>query len=69
MFHIGGFQAPFNTIQSVSLPVYSDTVVIEIDLTPLLTLSSITQNYEVMSPNAKAMTFANQFPSLFRSIQ
>ena len=69
MFHIGGFQAPFNTIQSVSLPVYSDTVVLQIDLTPLLTLSSITQNYEVMSPSAKAMTFANQFPSLFRSIQ
>lgn len=69
MFHIGGFQAPFNTIQSVSLPVYSDTVMIQIDLTPLLTLSNITQNYEVMSPNAKAMTFANQFPSLFRSIQ
>ena len=69
VFHIGGFQAPFNSIQSVSLPVYSDTVVLQIDLTPLLTISSITQNYEVMSPNAKAMTFANQFPSLFRSIQ
>jgi hypothetical protein len=68
MFHIGGFQAPFNTIQSVSLPVHSDTVVLQIDLTPLLTLSSITQNYEVMSPNAKAMTFSNQFPSLFRSL-
>lgn len=68
MFHIGGFQAPFNTIQSVSLPVHSDTVVLQIDLTPLLTLSSITQNYEVMSPNAKAMSFSNQFPSLFRSL-
>jgi hypothetical protein len=68
VFHIGGFQAPFNTIQSVSLPVYSDTVMIQIDLTPLLTLSSITQNYQVMSPSTKAMTFANQFPYLFRSI-
>tara|TARA_B110000285_G_C14931745_1_gene517668 strand:+ start:59 stop:787 length:729 start_codon:yes stop_codon:yes gene_type:complete len=69
VFHIGGFQAPFNTIQSVSLPVYSDTVVIQIDLAPIFTLSNITQNYEVMSPNAEAMTFSNQFPSLFRSIQ
>jgi hypothetical protein len=68
LFHIGGFQAPFNTIQSVSLPVYSDTVVIQIDITPLLTLSSITENYQLMSPNTKAMTFANQFPSLFHSI-
>ena len=68
LFHIGGFQSPFNTIQSVSLPVYSDTVVIQIDITPLLTLSSITENYQLMSPNAKAMTFANQFPSLFHSI-
>ena len=68
LFHIGGFQAPFNAIQSVSLPVYSDTVVIQIDLAPLFTLSSITQNYEVMSPSAEAMTFANQFPSLFLSI-
>ena len=67
-FHIGGFQSPFNTIQSVSLPVYSDTVVIQIDITPLFTLSSITENYQVMSPNAKAITFANQFPSLFHSI-
>ena len=68
LFHIGGFQSPFNTIQSVSLPVYSDTVVIQIDITPLFTLSSITENYQVMSPNAKAITFANQFPSLFHSI-
>ncbi len=67
LFHIGGFQAPFNTLQSVDLPVYSDTVVIQIDLTPLFTLPRITQNYNVMSPNAKAMTFALQLPFLFHS--
>jgi hypothetical protein len=68
LFHIGGFQAPFNTIQSVTLPLHSDTIVIQIDLTPLFTDSNVKQSYQVMSPSAKAVNFANQLPSLFRSI-
>jgi hypothetical protein len=68
VFHIGGFQAPLNTIQSVTLPLHADTIVIQIDLTPLFTDVSVEQNYQVMSPSAKAVNFANQLPSLFRSI-
>ena len=68
VFHIGGFQTPFNTIQSVTLPLRADTIVIQIDLTPLFTDVKVKQNYQVMSPSAKAVNFANQLPSLFRSI-
>jgi hypothetical protein len=66
LFHIGGFQAPYNTIQSVKLPIQSDSLMLELDLSLLLTKQNITQNYKVMSPNQKAMTMANQFSSLFR---
>ena len=65
LFHIGGFQAPYNTIQSVKLPIQSDRIILELDLSLLLSKQNITQNHKVMSPNQKAMTLANQFPQLF----
>lgn len=67
LFHIGGFQAPYNSIQKIDLAITaSDTVVIQVDLTSIFTPQRITSNYKIMSPNAAAMTFANQIPSFFR---
>ncbi|MFT5878675.1 MAG: hypothetical protein ACI8SA_002545 [Dokdonia sp.] len=68
IFHIGGFQEPFNSIQRVTLPIYSDSIVVQVDLTPLFTPVNITTNFKVMSPSVKAMELANQLPSLFKSI-
>jgi hypothetical protein len=68
MFHIGGFQSPFNALQRVALPLHSDSIVVQIDLTALFTASNVKENYQVMSPSEKAMTFANQLPSLFSII-
>ena len=69
-FHIGGFQAPYNTLQSVQLPLeHSDTLNLKLDLNLLLTKENITENYQVMSPNQKAMTFAKQLSHLFSILQ
>lgn len=65
IFHIGGFQAPYNTIQQVDLSISSDTILLQLDLTSIFTVNRISQDYKVMSPNAKAMHFADQIPSLF----
>ncbi len=65
-FHIGGFMSPYNTIQKVEIPIgYSADLVVIMDLDQLFTLDNITHNYQIMSPNKKAMTFAGQLPNIF----
>lgn len=65
-FHIGGFQAPYNTIQKVSFALGSkQKIVFKLDLNKILTKENIAKNFQVMSPNKKAMNFSNQLPQLF----
>ena len=58
--------SPYNTIQKVEIPIgYSTDLVVIMDLDQLFTLDNITHNYQIMSPNKKAMTFAGQLPNIF----
>jgi hypothetical protein len=66
VFHIGGYRAPFNTIQRVMLPVKEGPLMVQMDLTPLFSEKNILENFKVMSPNKAALDIANQLPNLFQ---
>jgi hypothetical protein len=65
-FHIGGYQYPNNSIQQLDLKVNSnDAIVIDIDLSKLLSEIKLNEFYEVMSPNEKAMNMAKRIKAAF----
>ena len=65
-FHIGGYQHPYNTLQATGFEVDNlENVIIEINLNKILTKENITTHYQIMSPNTKAMKFAENLPNTF----
>lgn len=67
-YHIGGYQYPFNSLQKISLPTPNSTEInIEIDVETLLKNINLTQTFEVMSPNPKAMEIAKNIVSAFKT--
>lgn len=69
-FHIGGYQYPYNAIQSVELPV-ADTnkIVIRFDVKKLLDQIKLDELYDVMSPGEKAMEMAKKIADVFSVAQ
>lgn len=66
-YHIGGFQSPYNTLQSLVFEYdQSSSILIIMDCNKLLTQKNITENFQIMSPNERAMNFANKLPGIFR---
>lgn len=70
-FHLGGFQEPFNSLQTISLPVDPATgaSTIQIDLWKLFEQVDLKENYQVMNPNAAAVKLSALLPSLFTLTQ
>lgn len=70
-YHIGGYQYPFNSLQKICLPITNTTDItvinIEIDIETLLKNINLTQTFEVMSPNQKAMEIAKNIVSVFKT--
>lgn len=66
-YHIGGFTAPFNTLQTVTLKLDepSNTSCILVDLKPFFETDGLFNTPEIMSPGLKAMALANVFSTLF----
>ena len=65
-FHIGGYQYPNNSIQQLDLKTNSnDKIVIDINLSKLLSEIKLNEFYEVMSPNEKAMDMAKKISTVF----
>ena len=65
-FHLGGYQAPFNTLQQVTLKTAKgESVKINIAIDKLLTQIDLEKTYQVMSPNNQAMEMAKLIPSIF----
>ena len=65
-FHLGGFLAPYPTVQQVDLPVSGQrNLKLNIALEPLLDPTTLEETYEIMSPGAKAMEYSAILPSLF----
>lgn len=66
-FHIGGYQYPYNSLQSIELNVVQDKqikIVMEID--KLFAAIDIVQHNHIMSPSMKAVTFSRKAAEIFR---
>ncbi len=65
-FHIGGYQYPYNSIQNLNFSIAgSNDIVIDIDVSSLLNQLKLTELYEVMSPNEKAVEMAQKIAAAF----
>jgi len=68
-FHLGGYQFPANTIQSVELEIKNlEEIIINIALNSFLDEINLAETYTVLSPNKTAMSLAELLPTMF-SIQ
>lgn len=66
-FHIGGYQAPYNMLQTVSLAV-SETRPLHIcmDLRALLEEIDWATTHHIMQPSQSALDFARRMPAMFK---
>jgi len=68
-FHIGGYQFPYNSIQTISLMVESKkNIDIDIDLAKLFESIDLVNTNNIVSPSKEAVLFSNKIASVF-SIQ
>lgn len=66
-FHIGGYQYPFNTIQSIKIETNNATeITIDILVDKLLSKIDLRETFEIMSPNKKAVELACLISSVFK---
>lgn len=65
-FHLGGYQYPFNTLQSVSLVVdMKDTIDISINTESLITKIDLTKQNQIMSPGKEAVLLSKKASAMF----
>jgi hypothetical protein len=65
-FHIGGYQAPWNSLQEVELAVdRGKELVVQVDLNRFFAQFNLKETYQVMSPNEEAMEIAAMLPAIF----
>lgn len=66
-FHLGGYLAPNQTIQHITLPVKdSSQINIEVDLNELLSKLDFSKEHKVMSPGPKAKALSNKTVKMFK---
>jgi hypothetical protein len=67
-YHLGGYQYPFNCLQTVILPSYGATYLnINLAIDKLLTTQNLATQHSVMSPSAKAVTLSTIVGNSFSS--
>jgi len=65
-FHLGGYQAPFNTLQKIALETgHGQDLQIQIALDHFFEQVDLAKTYQVMSPNEEALKLAPLVASLF----
>ena len=65
-FHIGGYQFPYNTLQTATIPCNNTNVIdVNIDITKLFDTVDLSKQNHVMSPGSEAVLMANKLPTLF----
>jgi hypothetical protein len=66
-FHLGGYLAPYQTIQTVSLPIEknSNDILISFDLYPFIKGIDLNKSSNVMIPGINAVKLSALLPSLF----
>ncbi|MEL6842681.1 MAG: MbnP family protein [Bacteroidota bacterium] len=67
MYHIGGFQAPYNSIKQIELQI-PESGLINLQLAVDQILQSVDQaeTYQIMSPSEQALEFARQCATAFQ---
>lgn len=67
-WHIGGYLTPYNIIKEVSLSTQDSKKVLNIDVNidELLQSFDLSQTYQIMSPNDRAVQIANRLPTIFK---
>jgi len=67
IFHIGGFQYPYNIIQYVNFSCKVDRkIILNLDISKFLNELNLSEIYEVMSPSKNAVAIAQQFSNAFK---
>jgi len=65
-YHLGGYISPFNTLQTITLPVNSTTnITIAMDIQKFVLGLNIKETYRVMSPNTHAVELSQKLSSIF----
>ncbi|RZJ50168.1 MAG: hypothetical protein EOO19_03810 [Chryseobacterium sp.] len=64
-FHIGGYLKPFETLQTVVLPLKRNQNIISVDISQFLSQIDLNKTHSVMSPGARAVVLAHQFQKIF----
>lgn len=65
-FHIGGYQAPFESVQKVKLPIKNTKEIeIQVAVDKWLATIDLSETYQIMSPNAAAMKMAQRLPTIY----
>ena len=66
-FHLGGFMAPNNSVQTIRLPFHPNAeTVIELPIDQFLRQFDLSKEYEVMRPCARAVELSARLGQLFR---
>jgi hypothetical protein len=72
-FHIGGYRAPFQTLQTLQFPINEAknargiiTLRLQIDVQRILASVNVAQHHTIMSPSAAAASFAQGVARAFR---
>ena len=65
-FHVGGYQAPFNTARRVVLRTDgSSSLTVRLDLDKIIRNRDLSTDYHIMSPTAEALEFADSLQRAF----
>lgn len=69
-FHIGGYQAPYQSVQTVNLALKDKTAIeIQVAIDKCLASIDLAETYQIMSPNAAAVEMAQQLPLIYSIIK
>jgi len=69
-FHLGGYQAPFNTLQEIALAVEpTEDIQIQIALDHFFKQVDLSKTYQIMSPNQEALKLAPLVASIFSIVK
>ncbi len=69
-FHIGGYNAPYSTMQEIRIPTRkSKEITIALDLRKMLESIDLNTLHHIMSPCREAVQFSEQFPPIFNAEQ
>lgn len=66
-FHLGGYRSPFNSLQTITLPLpSSQEIIIKMDVLKYMNSIDLALVHHIMSPGEQAVLLSQQFATIFR---